>query len=255
MLHMLDAVRRWRLERRRRNATASIGADRARFEMMVCRAESAGPLRTEFVEKTRASLQRLHDALASATTTDELALLEDHAESCAQLRAYLCPMPEIESEGNLAINLMAEWGVPPSIVVSLRQQLGPKLTNPDPAVARGALRAVFEEQDSWSEYEEDYEDAMRHRAVILTVFVVGFVLAALFAFRKPWAVPFGIFFAGAAGGCVSVLSRMPSLTVSAEFAEYRRQIYVRVCTGLAASLIGCALLARGVLAISFQNQT
>ena len=120
---LLVAFRGWQLERRRRKATSSIAAARSVFEMMVCRAELVGPLPTEFVEKTRASLQRLHDGAASATTTDELATLEADAESYSQLRAYLCPVQEIESEGNLAINLMAEWGVPPSIVASLRQEL------------------------------------------------------------------------------------------------------------------------------------
>lgn len=43
--------------------------------------------------------------------------------------------------------------------------------------------------------------------------------------------------------------------MSSELAVYRRQIYARICTGLAASLIGCAALAWGVVAISFQNRT
>lgn len=220
------------------------------------RAVLAGPVPTEFVEKTRASLLCLHERAVAATTREELALLEENAESYAQHRAYLCPLLEIETAGYLAIDLIAEWGVPTSIVTNLREKrLGPKLADKDPAVARGALRDVFEEFDSWSQFEEEHEDLMRLHTRILTALVVGCVLVAPVAFRTPWAVPFGIFLAGVAGGCVSVLSRPRPLTVSSELAVYRRQIYARICTGLAASLIGCALLAWGVLAISFQNQT
>ena len=118
-----------------------------------------------------------------------------------------------------------------------------------------ALRAVFEEFDSWSAYEEEYDEAMRLHVRILMALVGVSVIAALFAFRWSSTVPFGIVCAGVAGGCVSVLSRPRPLTVSSELAVYRRQIYARICTGLAASLIGCAFLAWGVLAISFQNQT
>jgi hypothetical protein len=241
--NVCDTVRRWRLERRRREALSSIATDRAVFEDMVRRAELTGSVPTEseekIVEKTRASLQCLQARAIAATTREELALLEENAEFYAQHRAYLCPPLEIEITGNLAIDLIAEWGVPASIVTNLREKrLGPKLADRDSAVARGALRDAFEEFDSWSQFEEDHEDLMRLHTRILTALVVGCVLIALVAFRRPWAVPFGIFLAGVAGGCVSVLSRPRPLTVSSELSVYRRQIYGRIRTGLAASLIG-----------------
>jgi hypothetical protein len=64
-------------------------------------------------------------------------------------------------------------------------------------------------------------------------------------------------FAGAAGGCVSVLAKMPLLDValSAEFGAYRRRILSRVAVGVVASLIGCALLGWGLFPIAIQNQT
>lgn len=143
--HVCNAVRLCRLERRRRKVLSSIGADRAIFEDMVRRAEFAGSARAEIVEKTRASLQCLHERAVAATTREALALLEENAEFYSQHRAYLCPPLEIETTGNLAIDLIAEWGVPPSIVTNLREKrLGPKLADKDHAVARGALRDVFE---------------------------------------------------------------------------------------------------------------
>ena len=89
--------------------------------------------------------QCLHARAVVATTREELSLLEDNAQFHSPHRAYLCPTVEIESEGNLAINLIAEWGVPTSIVDGLRRELGPKLARKDDlAAARGAPRAAFE---------------------------------------------------------------------------------------------------------------
>ena len=54
--------------------------------------------------------------------------------------------------------------------------------------------------------------------------------------------------------CCRGMCERPLQTTPAD-GVLRQQIYARICTGLAASLIGCALLAWGVLAISFKNQT
>jgi hypothetical protein len=67
----------------------------------------------------------------------------------------------------------------------------------------------------------------------------------------------GLLFAGAAGGSVSVLAKMPTLDsfLSGEPDGIDRQVYERIGVGIAASLIGCGLLAWGVVPISIQNQT
>lgn len=82
-------------------------------------------------------------------------------------------------------------------------------------------------------------------------------LLALLAFH--WAPSFlgGILLAGAAGSCVSVMAKMPTLDVSlsGELEAYKRRIMTRIGVGVIASLIGCALLAWGLLPISIQNQT
>jgi len=161
----------------------------------------------------------------------------------------------------MVFDLVEEWGVPKTSIKKLRDLLGKKLEKADtnPEAARSALRALFEEQDSWAEYTDDYEDTMGVNTRWLfgaTIILVPMaVLAFHFAFWFSPLLLFGLLFAGAAGSCVSVMAKMPALDVSlsAELDSYRRRIFTRIGVGVVASLIGCAFL--GWFPISIQNQT
>ena len=65
----------------------------------------------------------------------------------------------------------------------------------------------------------------------------------------------GILGAGISGSCVSVLAKMPvfEVALSEELDAYKYRIYARVCVGLAASIIGCGLLASGIISISVHS--
>jgi hypothetical protein len=128
--------------------------------------------------------------------------------------------------------------------------------------ARGALRAIFAENNSWANYTDDYEDSMSK----YTLWLVGatsillVAVGVLFHFRLKWfrSLFFVVLlFAGAAGSCVSVMRKMPlfDVSLSAELDAYGRRIWSRVATGTVASLVGCALFGWGVLPISLQGQT
>jgi len=100
---------------------------------------------------------------------------------------------------------------------------------------------------------------MRFYARWLFGAIIVLTITAVFALHyAAWFSPlllFGLLLAGAAGSCVSVMSKMPALDVSlaGELDAYGRRIASRVGTGLVASLIGCASLAW--IPLSIQNQT
>ena len=76
----------------------------------------------------------------------------DDAEKQGQFRAYLCPREEIWVEGCLAIALMEEWSVPRTVIANLHKLVDQPLkrANERPRGGRSALRAIFDESDSWS---------------------------------------------------------------------------------------------------------
>jgi hypothetical protein len=121
------------------------------------------------------------------------------------------------------------------------------------------LRALFEEKDSWADYTNDYEDAMRSYTRWLFGAAITLPLLAAFVFHFAfWFSPlllFGLLCAGAAGSCVSVMAKLPALDVSlsGELDAYGRRILTRIGIGVVASLIGCSFL--GWFPISIQNQT
>lgn len=228
---------------------------------MAQRAQAAGEsLNTELLNAAMTRFAEFEQQANAAKKMGEFDDLIDKAEEQGTLRAYICPLREVVNEGCLAIDVMAEWSIPKTIIDGLRNTLGQDLNNPD--TARGALRAIFGENNSWANYTDDYEDSMSKYTLWLVVAtsILLVAVSVLFHFRLKW-FPFlfliVLLFAGAAGSCVSVMRKMPlfDISLSAELDAYGRRIWSRVATGTVASLVGCALLGWGVLPISLQGQT
>ena len=194
---------------------------------------------------------------------DELDELEKDANQQGQLRAYICPSAEITDEGNLSIDLIEEWTVPKTVITKLRGSLGEKLkrADTDPDVARGALRAIFEQHNSWDHYVDEYDEKMlRYTLWMFWASALLLLLSiAVFSFSSYFRPLFfvGLLFAGGTGSCVSVMAKMPELEVgpSGELEALLRRIFSRIGVGVIASLIGCALLGWGLFPVSFQGQT
>jgi hypothetical protein len=258
---MFEGRRRKKLEKERQHVLDNISYERWQFEMMAQRARAAGePPNSDILSTALTRFSEFAREARDAKSIDEFDNLIEKAEEQGTLRAYICPLKETVNEGCLAIDVMAEWSIPKTIIDGLRSTLGKELSNPD--TARSALRAIFEENNSWADYTDDYEESMSKYTLWLVI-ATGILLIAigvLFHFRLKW-FPFAFLIvllsAGAAGSCVSVMLRMPIFDVSfsGELEAYGRRIRSRVATGTVASLVGCAMLGWGVLPISLQGQT
>ena len=265
---MFDKYKRRRLEaslRKSRESTLSdIRGERLAFEGMAQRARIAGESPDDtFVADVLGRLADVERRANEETSTDELDKLAKDAETQGQLRAYLCPSAEIRNEGTLAIDLMEEWNVPKTNIDRLRRLVEPQLQNADIDAKRGrsALRDIFDESDSWRTYTADYEDDMQGFARWwLAVPSVALLLGAVYVLRFPlpgFPLALPILLAGAAGSCVSVMTKMPVLEVSlsGELQAYERRILSRIGIGVMASLIGCGLLGWGLISFSIHGHT
>jgi hypothetical protein len=257
---MFGWLRRRKLEKRKREVLSAIRGQLLGFETMVQRAQIAGDALDEvLLGSVRGSLTEIEQRANQETNIDELDDLVEDAEQQGQMRAYICPRAEISDEGSLKIDVMGEWNVPKTVIANLRASLGKKLENAEKDLegARSALRALFEEFDSWDSYTGEYEKTMRTITFWLFGATIILLLLAILAFHFPKAILAGLLCAGASGSCVSVMAKMPALDVSlsGELDAYQRRIFSRIAVGIVASLIGSSLLGWGMFPISIQNQT
>lgn len=254
---MFEQRKHKKLEKRRREVLGDIRGERLGFETMVQRSQRAGENPDEsFLTSVRERLAEIEQRASHEADIDELDDLGDDAEQQGQLRAYICPSTEIENAGILVFDLMAEWNLPKAKLDAVRELLLPQLKDADKR--RGALRDIFEQEDSWRTYTSDYEDEMGRLTwwlVGATVILLVFAIIALRFFPGKLPVGLSILFAGAAGSAVSVMRKMPLLEVSlsGELESYRRRILSRVAVGVAASMIGSGFLGWGLLSISIHG--
>jgi hypothetical protein len=258
---MFEARAIKKLEKERQRVLDNISYERWQFELMAQRAKAAGEApNADLINAALARFSEFEQQARDAKNIDEFDDLIEKAENQGTLRAYICPAKEVLNEGCLAIDVMMEWSIPKNTVDGLRSTLGQQLKNGD--TARGALRSIFAENNSWSDYTDDYEDSMTKYTLWLVGATIALLISvgALFHYRLkcfPFLFLILLLSAGAVGSCVSVMRKMPLLDISlsAELQAYGRRIWSRVATGTVASLVGCALLGWGVLPISLQGQT
>lgn len=248
--------------KKRADALSSITGDKVNIELMAQRARPADDLLdSDLLQTVFNKLVALETAVRNASSVTELDDLIEDGDAQGIASAYFCPMGEIRDEGNRAIDNMELWGIPAPSIKKLRESFAKsvELAPLSPYAARAALHAIFIEVDEWTDYIDEYEEAMRRytrwlfgsTATLLLIAGSCFYLAHLF----PLAMWFGLIAAGAAGSSVSVMAKMPSLDVSlsGELSAYGRRVGSRIAAGTIGSLIGVALLEWGVLPLTIKD--
>jgi len=255
---MLAGRKSQKLEARRAETLFDIRREQRLFEVMVQRAQLAGELPDATVLATvRARLTEIEEKAGSEINENEFYYLLGAAEQQSQLRAYICPFTEILNEGNMYIDRIEEWNVPRLVITKLRNTLGKNLAGAEPHAARSALRAIFEEYDSWYSYTDDYDDKMKTYTQWLFGITVVLLISIVISIEFIPIIIIDLLLAGAVGSCVSIMTKMPMLDVSfsGDLQSYRRRVLSRVGVGVVASLVGCAFLGWGLLPIAIQNET
>jgi len=245
------------LEKKRTEILSTIAGERRLFETMIKRAHAHGMTIPGIAAGVLSQLATYDTQAQAATDKRQLDGLEEDAQEQGQLRAYICPGPEVLAEGLLEMDLIEEWGVPLETIKTLRKTVEPDLNSTNADVARGALRKIFEESDSWSDYVDEHYSAMRCSTILLLLAIVLLSASAIVLFRWPSLVLFGFLFAGAAGGCASVIVWVPrtSIALSKELDAYKQRIFGRIGIAIVTSVIGTALLGWGWVPVSIHGET
>jgi hypothetical protein len=205
---------------------------------------------------------RLDQLLAAASQAESVDAIKDYeadGENLGLFAAYFCPANEVCNEGMLELDTLEGWGIPKTAPDRIRNQLSPQLKSPDAHIARGALYSVYAELDSWSDYNEEYNDTMNKYCWWLSLIsgaALGFAVVSLCLAIWWWCLVIcAVIFGGASGGCIGVLTKRPTLadSLSGQLDEYGRQVFARVGVGIVTSICGCGFLAWGVLPISIQG--
>lgn len=247
-----------KLEQARHETLAHAQNQRVEFENMRLRCVAAGEQPAQaVVDGFSAGMEQCERRIEQAQDLDELDNLSVQADGLGQLRAYICPLVEVYDQAAIAIDTMEDWGVSRATLKPLYGILRRELANPKstPHEARGALRTILREQDVWDRFVDEYEDDTKRVVLWLVALSILFFSGAYLAlyFTDRWHLLFGasLLLAGASGGCVSVLARMPTseITSSGASVSLVRRAIGRVGVGVIAGIAGSSLLSWG--AISF----
>jgi hypothetical protein len=258
LLFKSNARRARKCEQKRSGALSAVSDQRTLFHQMVSRCRLAGEIPNQgAIDVFERHMAECESSIRGEKSLDRLNGLALEAEKYGQWRAYLCPATEVRTMAVLTLEAMKDWGVSDNGLASFRVLVDEKMQpGINPSEARAALRSILSESDIMRRYTDEYEGELLSYSWKLALSVVILLVLAAVSFYLCSVVPslfaLALFLAGAAGSCISVLSRMPTSEImsSATSVSLKRRILSRVATGMMASITGCALLAWGLLPIA-----
>jgi len=180
------------------------------------------------------------------------------ATDLARLRVYVLPVEDLAIEGRDAYAELGEWQVPAVVLANLQQTLTRDLSgtySADAQVreeemrrARAGLLKILETYDYWDRYTDWFFATLRYAlGVLLGVFVLS--LAGAVGLLFTGHVASGFILAGLSGAAVSIMLKLPPLSVFGEFASFAVKMVGRGAAGMAAAAIGLGALAVGLVNI------
>jgi len=237
------------LERCRSETLQAIGDAEAVFNEALQRAAVANIVPPAAASAVQTRLVSLRQQTANAIA-DDLDVYEEEAKTLARLRAYVLPPDALLPEAQLSLAAMKEWGVPADAVGNLEKSLLPVVSGTNAAAAKEALRAVFEEFDSWDVYVDWYASEYMPKLNVVFLWLITASVTLAVSRLVNQDVILGILFGGVSGALVSVVTRLPKFSIYGELSPALLGVFSRIATGLAATVIGIAFLASGIMTIS-----
>jgi hypothetical protein len=235
---------------------ALVAYRRGVFEDAVQRATMAQALSLQarvLVQDTRLAFEALAKD-AGAADGGSRSSMRERAFSLDSRRAYLLPAADIAAQATQMLADLRLWGVPSAIVADLKatvdDRLGSALKSDRLEMARAEFKVVVESYEYWDRYSDDFNANVRYAAVALALLGAGALIASSYLlFHQRCAFP-GFVCAGAAGACVSILLRLPTLAAYGDAAPVAAKTIARFMAGVCAAAVGYGLFASGVFQIS-----
>jgi len=207
-------------------------------------------------ERVGAELLARLDALIAdantATTTEQLDAIRLRARWVASTRAYIVPAAAIPVEAQDRVDELSSWRLPDEVTKSAaaRLQQLQSIDAKDDLRRRFMLELIYDDYDYWDWYSDWYVSTSLYPTLwaLVTLFGAFFTLALL-AFFYGHHVVLGVLAAGASGAALSILPKLPPMSVYGEAVGAAARMVARFVAGVAATAMGFGLLATGFVNI------
>jgi hypothetical protein len=176
-----------------------------------------------------------------------LDILRDRADTLDASRIFFMTPAEMRATARARLSEMRDWAIPDAWLQDVSQivtEMQAADWKPDPY----AFKRVEKEYVYWDDYTDWYFGRMTQISVGLFVTTVLALLLAFVAFRDV-GVFWGFIAAGVAGTGVSILLKLPPMSVYGTVAPLGGQICVRYAAGLVGVTVGAGFLALGLFTI------
>jgi len=199
-----------------------------------------------------AFLDQLIADTAAASTADQVDAIRMRARWIASKRAYVVPTVAIPIEAEDKVEELTSWRLPDEVTQSVTARLKHLLAvdRNDDVTRRFILESIYDDFDYWDWYSDRYVESSLYPTLwaLVTLFALSFSFALLCFFYGHHVV-LGFLSAGASGAALSILLKLPPMSVYGEAVGAAARMVTRFVAGVAATAMGFGLLATGFVNI------
>jgi hypothetical protein len=189
---------------------------------------------------------------AEAVPAAEFEAVANHANALARFRAYLLPVAHLKAEANLVYGELRDWKIPGEVLMDIKKIVDE--LQPSESPDRAMFERVLAEYDYWASYIDWWSSWTAKISEKLLMIATAALIVASVCLLFGWLV-LGFIMAGITGTAVSILLKLPPLSVYGEYTSLTSRILSRFAAGMAGTVVGCGLIAFGVFDLNGKGQS
>jgi len=233
-------------------ASAELLEREAVFEdaVRVAKAIDPGAVPADLVADVLAQFEALRSQLATATA-DQREAIEERAMALERLWAYVMPPAAVVAEARMIYRELRDLSPLGQVLGDIKAKVDELEKTKDDAAKfnRAVFEDLLDDGQYWNKYIDWYVDWRRQITIVLAVItVVAFLGSGALLWLEQ--IVLGFVVAGIAGTGVSILGRLPQLTVYGEVALLGSRVLARYVAGLVGTVVVYGFLVSGILTIS-----
>ncbi|HYO52365.1 hypothetical protein [Archangium sp.] len=241
-----------------------VSAAQMLFEDAVARAalldtsrdETSRQLVQTLIQTTQQDFRELSKYVQERERADEPISRRDRDEALAlaRRRAYVLPVEELSVEADALVSEMRDLGVPVPVVAELEKLARRLSEEKNEPVKRALLNRILEDYDYWDWYVDWYSTNISIASIALGIGAIATLAIALrLAFQGNHVI--AVLFSAASGAAVSILGRLPPMTVYGDAASLYMRMSTRLFSGILASCTGMWLFTSGAIQVNLGDKS
>ncbi len=206
----------------------------------------------QHIQFVTSEFEKLDAFLTEAATEQDFEFIKKRGSELEKHRVYVLPVHDLKIEAKENLEELSSWGIPQE-AFNLIKETAKQLEKAEvgDAEKRSIMLQLIEDYDFWDGYVDwSMRTTSIMRAIAFLLVIVALSLS-FWAFSRNNPI-LGFILAGVSGASISVLLKIPQITLYKNILGLYARFFSRFATGIIVSVVGLSLLSSKIINLAFE---